>query len=145
MKDMIWTIEPSNDSMEEMIFRMKTYAFPLAEVKNIQLSLQVDEALKQVHLSMEKRKNCYLVFKEALNNAFKYADAKSVIITLNSQNDQLTLRIKDNGHGFDLTTVKGGHGLRNMQKRAKESGGTLLIESDLNGSGTTVLFSCPVI
>jgi signal transduction histidine kinase len=46
MKDMIWTIEPANDNLQEMIFRMKAYAFPLAEVKNMQLNLQVNERLK---------------------------------------------------------------------------------------------------
>jgi signal transduction histidine kinase len=144
MKDMIWTIEPANDNLQEMIFRMKAYAFPLAEVKNMQLNLQVDEKIKSLNLSMEKRKNCYLVFKEALNNAFKYSGAENIIVTLNSEGEQLALLIRDNGKGFDLATVKGGNGLRNMQKRAKQSGGTLLIESKSEGGGTSIFFTCPL-
>jgi signal transduction histidine kinase len=55
-------------------------------------------------------------FKEALNNAFKYSGAENIIVTLNSEGEQLALLIRDNGKGFDLATVKGGNGLRNMQK-----------------------------
>ncbi|GAB3942336.1 hypothetical protein GCM10028805_06810 [Spirosoma harenae] len=143
MKDMIWTIEPANDNLEEMVFRMKTYAFPFAEVTNIALNLQIEETIRSVHLSMEKRKNLYLIFKEALNNAFKYSGAKTILVSLTCKKEQLTLEIKDDGRGFDLSTAKRGNGLRNMQKRAAQSDGTLFVQSAPE-KGTAVFFTCPL-
>jgi two-component system sensor histidine kinase UhpB len=51
--------------------------------------------------------------------------------------------IKDDGKGFDLINERKGNGLNNMQKRAEQAGGTLIIESN-PGGGTGISFSCPI-
>jgi signal transduction histidine kinase len=143
MQDMIWTIEPKNDKMLEVVYRMREYAYPLAELKAISLTLDADEAVQKLELSMDTRKNIYLVFKEGLNNAFKYAAATAITVRISKKGNLLSLEIKDNGKGFDPANLKAGNGLRNMQKRAGQAGGTLSIKS-AKGSGTEILFSCPV-
>jgi two-component system sensor histidine kinase UhpB len=143
MQDMIWTIQPKNDNMHEVINRMREYAFPLAEVKNIDLKLNVDEDVKGIDLPMDTRKNIYLIYKEALNNAFKYASAQSININLTKSQTMLKLSIIDDGKGFDVATARQGNGLRNIRKRADQAGGTLSIVSR-QGEGTQILFDCPI-
>ena len=143
MNDMIWTIQPKNDYIGELVFRMREYAFPLAELKNILLSLDVGEDVKNIQTSMNIRKNLYLVFKEAVNNAFKYSSASTINVGLTRQNNKLGLEIKDDGLGFDMLKAKMGNGLKNMQKRAEQTNGKLIITS-FPGEGTSISFTCPL-
>jgi ligand-binding sensor domain-containing protein/signal transduction histidine kinase len=143
MQDMIWAIQPKNDSMLEVINRIREYAYPIAELKNISLAFEIADNVPQLILPMDTRKNAYLVVKEALNNAFKYAGATHIIVEITAQNNTLAMEIKDNGNGFDPAAVKKGNGLNNMQKRADMAKGTLLITSK-QGRGTIIIFNCPL-
>ena len=96
---------------------------------------------------MEKRKNFYLVFKEAVNNVLKYSGAKDLFITIRQKGKYIQMEIKDNGRGFDLSKTSegykssdvfgGGNGLKNMQARAKEMNGKISVHSK-PGEGTVV-------
>jgi two-component system sensor histidine kinase UhpB len=143
MQDMIWTIQPKNDNMQEVVYRMREFAYPLAEVKDICLKFDVDEEVLRLVLSMETRKNIYLIFKEALNNTFKYASASNILINMTKRRNLLIMEIKEDGVGFDLSNAKAGNGLRNMHKRAEQTGGALFIKSGKE-NGTEILFNCPV-
>lgn len=79
----------------------------------------------------------YRIAQEALNNARKHADASHVEVQL-SNGSGITLRVSDNGSGFDPAhTPRGGFGITTMHERAELLGGTCFIESHL-GRGTTV-------
>jgi two-component system sensor histidine kinase UhpB len=143
MQDMIWTIQPKHDKMDEVINRMREFAFPLAEAANINLQLNVEEAIKGIELPMNTRKNIYLIFKESLNNAFKYASAQSISINLSKNSNTLLLNIIDDGQGFDVANAKQGNGLRNIRKRASQAEGELHIISR-PGEGTRISFTCPI-
>ena len=86
---------------------------------------------------MEQRKDFYLLFKEAANNAAKYSGATEVWVLVQSDKDGLRLEVRDNGRGFDPATVKQGNGLWNMQRRAERMGGKLVLKSKV-GEGTRV-------
>jgi two-component system, NarL family, sensor histidine kinase UhpB len=134
MQDMIWSIQPRRDSLGDVIQRMRDYANPLAELKNMNLQFKVDEEVLQMIISMESRKNIYLIFKEALNNAFKYALASSILVRVSRNNQDIRLEIRDNGKGFDQESIIKGNGLRNMRNRAAQLGGTLHIQSSQDGT-----------
>ncbi|MBK8557756.1 MAG: hypothetical protein IPL65_19320 [Lewinellaceae bacterium] len=89
-------------------------------------------------MDIEKRRNLYLIFKEALNNAIKYSRCKSMQVGLEVVENDLVLRIADDGIGFVPDLVERGNGLDNMLKRAMQIDAQL----DLNaapGKGTEVL------
>jgi signal transduction histidine kinase len=92
---------------------------------------------------MEQRRNIYLIFKEALNNAAKYSGSKKIEINSSLYKEQLLLVIKDEGQGFDYSLTKKGNGLKNLSRRAVELGGRLEIESS-PGAGTCVSLSLPL-
>jgi signal transduction histidine kinase len=140
MQDMIWSIQPKNDTMQDVIYRMREYAFPLAELKNIHLIFKVEKEVQDLTTSMESRKNIYLIFKEALNNAFKYSSANNITINIGVPNQLINLEIKDDGRGFDTLGAYKGNGLRNMHKRTEQMGGNLLIKSGPQ-TGTSILFT----
>jgi len=135
MSDMIWSINPGNDSLEKMAVKMKKFLVEILESKNIGYQFQGEETLKGTILNPEKRKSLFLIFKETINNSAKYSDASFIDITLWQSGNQLLLTIADNGKGFDPAQVKKGNGLRNMKERAEEMDASLELCSG-SGAGT---------
>jgi len=137
MDDVVWSVNPANDSMENVLQRMKEFSVELFESQGITLHFEADETVNTLNLPMEQRKDFYLLFKEAANNAAKYSGATEVWVLVQSDNGGLRLEVRDNGRGFDPATVKQGNGLWNMQRRAERMGGKLVLESKI-GEGTRV-------
>ena len=98
---------------------------------------------------MTKRKNFYLIFKESVNNALKYAGCKNLWVNIHYRHHELQLTVRDDGKGFDAAKVKmantlAGNGLQNMQLRAKEMKGSWVIDSEIDkGTTVTLLFPIP--
>jgi signal transduction histidine kinase len=137
MSDIVWTINPENDQFEKVITRMRGFAYELLGAKDIDFDFEADEDVANIKLSMEARKNLFLIFKEATNNLVKYAEANKAQFALKEENDKLMMLIRDNGKGFDARKEMTGNGLKNMKKRAAEMGAQLWIDS-APGNGTTI-------
>ena len=139
MADIVWTINPENDNFEKIILRMRSFAYELLGAKNIDFEFNADDAVARMKLTMDVRKNLYLIFKEAINNMVKYAGADRAFFSITGTKNNLTMLIRDNGKGFDTSLASEGNGLKNMKKRAEEIGAKLLIESGA-GIGTSIQF-----
>jgi len=137
MSDIVWTINPGNDNFENILLRMRSFAYNLLRAKNIEFSFKADETLSKLSLPLEKRRNVYLIFKETLNNLVKYSNAKRVQLLLTHNANTITLLIRDDGLGFDTSKKYNGNGLTNIRERAKEINAQLDIESGEN-EGTSV-------
>ena len=150
MNDIVWAINPKNDSMERIIQRMESFAKPILATRNIRFDLDYQPSILTASLDMEKRKNLYLIFKEAINNAFKYSGCSEIKTMISNSNKQIKMIIKDNGVGFDVKRETAGdklslsgNGLRNMKSRSMEMKGELLVEST-PGVGTEIKLSIPI-
>jgi signal transduction histidine kinase/ligand-binding sensor domain-containing protein len=87
----------------------------------------------------------FRIVSEALTNARKHGDCRTVVVTCTHQRRELRVRVRDDGRGFvaDGGTAPGGHwGLLGMRERAVAIGGALSIES-APGAGTTVTLVVP--
>ena len=135
MQDIVWSINPYNDKFDKMITRMKMFAAEVLEPKGIAIEFYADESLNTIKLSPDKRKNLFLIYKEAINNCAKYSEAKKVIVKIEKSKNKICLLIKDDGKGFDKETVKRGNGLSTMQTRTTALKGTQQITA-IPGKGT---------
>jgi ligand-binding sensor domain-containing protein/two-component sensor histidine kinase len=151
LNDTVWAINPRNDNMQVILQRMESFAKPLLAAQGISFQLNCDQRLNALYLEMEKRKNLYLIFKEAVNNVMKYADCKNVKADIRQRTHHIRMVIEDDGKGFDLSKTSegykssdvygGGNGLKNMQRRAKEMKGHLKIFSTPeNGTKVELIF-----
>ncbi|RYY60319.1 MAG: hypothetical protein EOO05_10290 [Chitinophagaceae bacterium] len=137
MNDIVWYVNPKNDSWEDILVRMREFAIPILEARNIDVNFTADEKLLGHKLSMHQRQNIYYIFKEAVNNTAKYSQATRVDISLVRSGISLVLSVRDNGRGFAGETVRKGNGLLNMQQRALALNGLLTIDS-VPGIGTHI-------
>ncbi len=139
MSDIVWTIHPKNDEFEKVLDRIRFFAAEILSTKNIVFEFNLDDQINQLKLEMAVRKNIYLICKEALNNAYKYANATHVSLSIKKVNNKLLIKIEDNGKGFDTEQLEmNGNGLFNMKARAKEINAILQIESS-EKFGTIIL------
>jgi ligand-binding sensor domain-containing protein len=144
MADIVWAINPKNDHLYGIIDRIKAYGMPLCEARDIHFQVIVDPKLLLIALDMKVRKNLYLILKESLNNAVKYAECQKILLEIVLTGKHLHFTLSDNGKGFCQTSVNeqitkslSGNGLENLKMRAEELSATLKITSKLN-KGTTI-------
>ncbi|HEU5166680.1 MAG TPA: triple tyrosine motif-containing protein, partial [Chitinophagaceae bacterium] len=140
MSDIIWAINPQNDSFDKIINRLESYAKSIASSSGVQLHFKTDEEVKQVNLDMQERNNIYLICKEAINNAIKYSGSQQLLFIIEKNNRQVRIAVKDDGKGFNAEQLFDGNGLKNMKARAKEIKANLNIVSG-NGGGTAIELS----
>jgi hypothetical protein len=136
MTDIVWMIDSKNDRFEDVFIKMRTLASETIGSGSIELKIHLDESLNDLKMPMSKRKNFYLIYKEAINNLLKYSNCTKVIIDVKKVDDSISMEIKDDGDGFNIENTRG-NGLKNMKKRAEELNGYLLVSSG-PGQGTSI-------
>ncbi len=138
LRDMLWILDDSQDTVQEMLERIKKFALPVAMANGIALECINDAASDSLQISSKtKKRNLLLIAKESINNSIKYADCKNITVTLSQKSNKVTLVIKDDGKGFDMVAVQKGYGLNNIVLRAKQIKAIAEIESS-PGQGTRV-------
>jgi signal transduction histidine kinase len=143
ISDIVWNINPRYDNLEHLFVRMKRYAADIMDAKNINYQIDFPEQASDIKLDMDKRRDLYLLFKEAINNLAKYSRATHALIRLSLEKNLVRLTINDNGIGFDTRNNKKGNGLQNMDQRAHLLKGNLIVDSE-PGKGTRLLLEMPV-
>jgi ligand-binding sensor domain-containing protein/two-component sensor histidine kinase len=138
MSDIVWSIHPKNDELEDVLVRMKNYTAEMLEPKNIAFDFKINAKELKSKLPPDVRKELYLIFKEIINNVVKHADCTQVDIELKYSGKNFLLRVTDNGKGFDNNKENGnGNGLLNLRERAGRIRAEITIISDLN-KGTEI-------
>ncbi|NII27182.1 hypothetical protein HB364_18990 [Pseudoflavitalea sp. X16] len=141
LDDIVWSINTNNDTLEQTVARMRRYAAEIFDGANIHYTLQLDEHFAKRKLNMEQRRDCFLLFKEAINNIYKHAAARNVSIRVWLEHNQLRMTIEDDGKGFDITQTTHRNGLKNMRQRVQKWNGSIKIQSTPgNGTCTTISF-----
>lgn len=144
ISDLIWAVKPHPDYLNDMADRMREYAQKFLDAQDIDYQLNIPRNLPVMEMDIEARRNAYLIFKEAINNALKHSNCTRMDISLLADAEKMTLLIADNGIGFIVAEkISSGVGLGSMQKRAADIGGELKISSVVN-QGTKISFTLPV-
>ncbi|HEX6850023.1 MAG TPA: two-component regulator propeller domain-containing protein [Candidatus Polarisedimenticolaceae bacterium] len=142
MSDVVWSINPARDRVSDLVHRMRRFAVDLFAEGDVRLVLDLPEDDADARLDPEARREIYLVFKEALRNAARHAEARTVEVRLARRGDGLALVVRDDGVGIVSGERSGGSGLESMQRRAAALGGTLFVRPYPAG-GTEVLLEVP--
>lgn len=143
IREIVWSINPSNDTLEVLVDHLRKIATEIIGISEIQLIFDIKLEKKEIKILPNKRRNIIMIFKEAINNARKYSDTDIINIQLSQKGSLLHLVVKDFGKGFDLEQIERGNGLSNMEKRAIEIGGKVTILSVIE-KGTEITLKVSV-
>ena len=138
MDDIVWSINPKKDTLEDLLIRIQRFARQIFEARGIDCDIEIQENIGQVKLPMKHRQHIYLIMKEAINNLVKYSSCTLCEIRVQYSHSALSIDIKDNGKGFDMDEIKDGSGLGSMKNRARQMNADLNITSVVN-KGTRIL------
>lgn len=142
MSDIVWAINPKRDSLLDVVCRMRRHAEEVFAAGNVNLAFAAPEADGTLRVGISMRRDLFLIFKEAVNNAARHSRCTQVAIDLRTEGSWLELRVTDDGAGFDSTAESEGQGLASISRRAAMMGGKIEVESH-PGQGTTVRLRVP--
>jgi signal transduction histidine kinase len=143
MSEIVWSLNPENKTLDQLLSYLREQLNNLLEYSSIQYNIQFPGMALPIALSNEQKRNIILATKEIVHNAVKYSKAKNITVTASIQPTLLQFEIADDGCGFDVSGSFSGNGLRNIQQRINEIGGTLTITSG-NGQGSRFVYSLPI-
>jgi signal transduction histidine kinase/ligand-binding sensor domain-containing protein len=140
-KDFIWSINPGNDNLYEIIIRIKDFGDELFYGTGCSFEVVgLSDDFKNIRQLPGSGRNIAMLFKEALSNILKHAKATKVRLSLQEEGENVVIRLKDNGKGFEIKNKKNSFGLSNMNQRASRIGGALQVKSE-DGFGTEIILS----
>jgi signal transduction histidine kinase len=130
-----------------MVRRMRRFANEVLPARGITFTIAAPEG--DVRLGADERRHIYLIFKEALNNVLRHAEATEVAIVLRLTHRRMHLEISDNGRGYAPPEAgsgaeSDGHGLISMARRAEALGGAFGIAARDGAAGTVVTATIPL-
>jgi signal transduction histidine kinase len=129
MRALIFELRPESLEDEGLVAALEKQAASLRARHEI--SVRTAIRCEEPGVPMEAKEALYRIAQEALHNTVKHARASSVELELECGANEVTLRIRDDGVGFDPAESFPGHlGLRSMRERAMRLGGTLEVESE---------------
>lgn len=140
LRDMIWILDDSLDTVRELAERIKKFAVPVTQGNNIIFKLVAGDDISDRVLSKTVKRNLLMIAKESITNSLKYSEAGNITVLLKQDNGKLVLSILDDGKGFDTQRPSAGNGLKNIRQRSKQIHFSALIIS-APGKGAEVRIS----
>lgn len=144
MDEIVWAVNPRNDSTVSLSAYFCQYAQHQLKPAGIACRLDIESDLPSLPLNTEQRHQLFLAFKEAVTNVLRHSQAREMRLTIATINHDLSIRIVDDGCGFESSRVlTGADGLINMPERMARIGGYCQITSQLE-QGTQVELRVPL-
>lgn len=127
MRDIVWLLERRQDSIGDLVQRMRETAGRLLREINFTLECQSNKTTSK--LSLDAKRHLFLFYKEAIHNILKHSHASRVSVRLWDMEDKLALEILDNGIGLPMNEEKRPAAVNKLEDRARVLDGLLQIAS----------------
>lgn len=137
IREIIWALDPKTGTLYDLLLKIRDFIVNNARAKKINpvISIPSKEDLPAGNLSPEVRRNLWLLLKEIFMNAVKHSESRNIHFTAAYNHKMLKIEIRDDGKGFDINGSYDGHGLTNINRRAKQLSAEVKVESKA-GEGT---------
>jgi signal transduction histidine kinase len=136
----IWDLRVPEFEQRDLETALRETLVPLSTPGGPEISVEVEGSARRMPGAVEV--HLLRIVTEAVTNAVKHAGARRIVAGVKFASDALTVRIRDDGRGFDSARamkLSSGHfGLLGMNERAQRIGGTLDLRT-APGSGTEIV------
>jgi signal transduction histidine kinase len=138
MRDIVWLLERRQDTVGDLVQRMRDCAARL--LRETEYSLVCRSSKTAAKLTLDSKRHLFLFYKEALHNIVKHSKATLVTVRLFDSRDRLVMEVCDNGIGLPRDAEDQMAAVKKLTDRARVLEGTLQVESS-PGAGTTLRLS----
>jgi ligand-binding sensor domain-containing protein/signal transduction histidine kinase len=144
-RDILWALNPESDLIKEIGHRLQSLGIDVFQDTGICFSYEnLLKDSENVKLPGNYNRNIMMIFKEAMSNSLKHAQATKVKLKIQkTEEEDILIELSDNGIGFNPLYIKKGHGFQNMQKRANRIK-SVLTPNSIPGKGTQYDLKIPV-
>ncbi|WP_042224565.1 sensor histidine kinase [Oceanobacillus manasiensis] len=143
MRALLLHLRPVHLSGDSLSTGVSKLVEELKQKSNTRFQLGIQEELE---LTETIEDHVFRIIQEALSNILRHANATEVRLDISTRANELFIHIRDNGKGFDVNhrvEKKASYGLKTMQERSEELGGTFVIRSDQEeGTHITIRIPC---
>jgi PAS domain S-box-containing protein len=144
ISQIIWAMDPKNDTVENLVSYINYYASEFLESSSIEFTSSIPVDIPSITINGIVRRNTFLIIKESLTNIAKHSCACHVDLKIQFENNMLSFVISDNGKGFDQNNIpRFRNGIGNMRRRIVRLQGYLNIDSKPS-EGTTIYLDIPL-
>jgi ligand-binding sensor domain-containing protein/signal transduction histidine kinase len=144
-RDILWALNPESDMVKEIGSRLQSLGVDVFQDTGICFCYEnlLGES-ENIKLPGNYNRNIMMIFKEAMSNCLKHAQAHHVKLIIQKNGGQeILIALSDDGIGFNPLFIKKGHGFQNMQKRANRIK-SAFSSSSIPGEGTRYDLRIPV-
>ncbi len=138
MRDIVWLLERRQDTIGDLVQRMRDCAARL--LREVEYSLVCRSSKTTAKLTLDSKRHLFLFYKEALHNIVKHSKATLVTVRLYDARDRLVMEVSDNGVGLPRDAEDQMAAVKKLTDRATVLDGSLHVESS-PGAGTTLRLS----
>ena len=149
IRHMLFTLRPLVLESKGLVSALYQLALKMEETHGQEVKVEAAPNVAE-GLDMSKQGVVFFIAEEAINNAFKHAEAANIWVELErTEADSILLEVRDDGVGFNVGAVDGNYeqrgslGMVNMRERSELVGGVLRIIS-AEGEGTRIILEVPV-
>ncbi len=141
LRRLCYNLYPANINQTGVLYALNDYIEKIKMYSNLKINYTVSSSVEDTNVVIKT--TLYRIIQEAITNVIRHSNAKKVSIALVKKDNQLKLKIFDNGDGFDLNTVdENKYGLRNIRDRVEELNGNVIIQTS-EGNGTSLKIEIP--
>jgi ligand-binding sensor domain-containing protein len=133
MDDILWSINPENDTMEKTLLRMMEFTDALKNRYGTNIDLVLDKKVRSLNLDMKIRHEFFLIFKEALRMIVQYSGGKETLINIDFFQNKLSMKLQDETASFDTNIMEIERSIKEMNSRAALIPAELDIQYDKKG------------
>jgi ligand-binding sensor domain-containing protein/signal transduction histidine kinase len=150
INDIVWSIRSGDESLESLTRRMREFAAEFLEPAGIDFSWNAAAAPPKVKLTLNSRRQIFLIYKECMHNLVKHSGCRSAFVAFEVGDREAVMTVADDGKGLDAghdasrsTARRAGNGLSNMLRRAQSLGGSVEFGARAGG-GCRITVRLPV-
>jgi signal transduction histidine kinase len=139
--DLVWSVDPSQDDLQNLLVRLRRFAVDLLEAKGMRLEFDAPADAAAIPLSPESRRGLYLMLKEAVHNAARHSRGSLARVHIEVRHGEVLGVVEDDGIGLEAapeSAAGGGRGLPGLGKRAKALGGSATVDSRPGGTRISI-------
>ena len=131
INDIVWSIRSGDESLESLTRRMREFAAEFLQPAGIEFSWNGAAPPPGLKLTLNSRRQIFLIYKECMHNVVKHSGCGSAFIAFEVGDREAVMTVADDGKGMEggngaspSTARRPGNGLSNMRRRAQSLGGS---------------------
>jgi ligand-binding sensor domain-containing protein len=133
MDDILWSIDPDNDTMEKSLLRMMEFADALKNRHGAGIEIALDKKVRSLRPDMKTRHEVFLVFKQALRMIVQYSGGKNTLVHIDLFKNKLSVRLQDATASMDKNINEIDESIKDMHTRSAHIGADLDVQYDKDG------------